>query len=542
MALKGKTTIQLFDATTGEEVQKIEDENMVTDAVSSLCNNASKYFVQNVFGAEYEFDFVPIVGKPIDSMFSGLMLFDESISENKNTYFAPSNTTLIGKAKKLTNTTDRFTGVLNEVESVTLDNGKKYVWDFSTNKANGQIKCVCLTSAAGGYCGTYCDKDTDHNSAIGKMYPVQAPMVYLSSNIGSSYGTYYYYYYCIIGSGYDKSNSSQATPYSSSKTSNSNLKNKNAYLIGVNSDGNFIYAMCTVGSNSVAISVYDYKKEKSRTFGLNENSYSGKYSENLLNSVNLNSDVATFASPLYWKTIGQNTYSIYIDANKNLNVIVINVDTLTITKQACGAVQDSVLKSNFQINGTDGIHIYTVNVDSSKNSEGKYKGLSVYKINIDDFSDYELIQITEPFEKSGSYPTSSELYVPLYATNCSIVKSAYPNSSQILFKVTAADYYKDGSTSISNDYFYCLINIKNGTFEYLNRSPSTDGLFLGILNDGLLNPIQAPDCPICLGHTTGTSVMYTLPMMFLSTINNLSTPVVKNETQTMKVTYEITEV
>ncbi|MEF9918973.1 MAG: hypothetical protein RR790_06890, partial [Eubacterium sp.] len=29
---------------------------------------------------------------------------------------------------------------------------------------------------------------------------------------------------------------------------------------------------------------------------------------------------------------------------------------------------------------------------------------------------------------------------------------------------------------------------------------------------------------------------------FLSTINNLTTPVVKNETQTMKVTYEITEV
>ncbi|SEA06206.1 hypothetical protein SAMN04515656_10350 [Eubacterium aggregans] len=544
MALKGKTTIQLFDATTGEEVLNVEDENMVTDAVSSLCNNASKYFVQNVFGAEYEFDFVALTGKLIDSMFSGLMLFDENIPENKNTFFAPPNATLVGKAKKLTNTADRFTGVLNETETVTLDNGKKYVWDFATNKANEQIKSVCLTSAAGGYCGTYCEPKTDFSEAIGSMYPIQAPRVTNSGN--SKVGDYYYRYYKLIGSFKDTSNSFPASDYATQYSELCNLKNKNAYLIGVNSDGNFVYAMTTVGSNSVAISVYDYKKEKSRTFGLNANSYSGKYSEDLLNSVTLTSDVATFSSPLYWKTIEQNTYSIYIDSNKKLNVIVVNLDTLTITKQVCDTVQDAVLGANLQINGTDGQYIYTVNTDSSKNSDGKYKGISLYKINIDDFSDYELIQITEPFEKAGSGATSGEMYIPFYAKSINYLKSVHQNASQLLIGVNANMYYYSGRSATTNGIFYIALNIKDGTCEYFGEysrvSNYSGGMIYNILTFGPLNPIQAPDCPICLGHKSDTNIYYTLPMMFLSTINNLSQPVVKNETQTMKVTYEITEV
>ena len=53
-------------------------------------------------------------------------------------------------------------GSMNQTESKKIDNGYRFVWDFTTSQANGTISCVALTHKFGGlaYMGnTYNGKD-----------------------------------------------------------------------------------------------------------------------------------------------------------------------------------------------------------------------------------------------------------------------------------------------------------------------------------------------------------------------------------------------
>lgn len=47
-----------------------------------------------------------------------------------------------------TTSSDSTVGTYNENESGIIENGKGYrhVWDFGTDKSNGEISCICLTT------------------------------------------------------------------------------------------------------------------------------------------------------------------------------------------------------------------------------------------------------------------------------------------------------------------------------------------------------------------------------------------------------------
>lgn len=138
--IKGKTKIELFDAATGTKEKEYVEENLVT--------NATKYLLafMNKINRQPSNEVFPIAKKAL----GGIMLFDSNIEEDPENIDFPSNANLVGYADRTTNTSDAMRGSLNSLETVDTDTGFVSVWDFGTSQANGEIKCICLTSAYAG--------------------------------------------------------------------------------------------------------------------------------------------------------------------------------------------------------------------------------------------------------------------------------------------------------------------------------------------------------------------------------------------------------
>ena len=148
--LKGKTVIELTDVNTGE-VEKIEDENMVTNALSDFFSHNIEGTLFNLSGSPNDMNGVmfPFAKNAI----GGILLFADPLVEDANLYYAPSANPCTGYASNDVNSTANvMRGSLNLTESVKIDNGYKFVWDFATSQANGTISAVALTHKYGGIC------------------------------------------------------------------------------------------------------------------------------------------------------------------------------------------------------------------------------------------------------------------------------------------------------------------------------------------------------------------------------------------------------
>ena len=81
----------------------------------------------------------------------GILLFSDALNEDENLLYAPSENPCIGYASNDVNATANvMRGSLNLTESGKIDNGYKFVWDFTTSQANGTITAVALTHKFGG--------------------------------------------------------------------------------------------------------------------------------------------------------------------------------------------------------------------------------------------------------------------------------------------------------------------------------------------------------------------------------------------------------
>ena len=145
MKIKGKTEIILKNEKTGE-IKKYHDENMITNGINRMLSGYG-----TVVGS------VASSALPITENFlGGILLYQDAIEENVDTIYPPTNNKMIGKASSLNTeiSEDITLGAYNAVESGALSNGSyKYVFDFSTAHANGTISNVCLTSRKGGLIG-----------------------------------------------------------------------------------------------------------------------------------------------------------------------------------------------------------------------------------------------------------------------------------------------------------------------------------------------------------------------------------------------------
>lgn len=149
MALKGSAIIELTDVNTGE-VEVIEEDNLVTNALNDIINTSSDIMFADRRTPGVLNQFYPIY----NHLLGGVVLFPEELDEDPDKYWAPTDLEPTGFAGLEVNKfTETRRGDYNVNESHKTADGKgfTYVWDFKTSQANGKIASVCLTHPRAGY-------------------------------------------------------------------------------------------------------------------------------------------------------------------------------------------------------------------------------------------------------------------------------------------------------------------------------------------------------------------------------------------------------
>ena len=150
MRLKGKMVMELTDVNT-RAVDTITEENMITTAVNNILgiNPMGVFYCEAQYstGMVWQGNLLPIC----PNMIGGILLFSKTLEENAdNLYPASSNLPVAYASNDVNSTANTARGSLNLTESKKLDNGYKFVWEFTPSQGNGTIAAVALTSKFGG--------------------------------------------------------------------------------------------------------------------------------------------------------------------------------------------------------------------------------------------------------------------------------------------------------------------------------------------------------------------------------------------------------
>lgn len=149
--MRGETKILLFDSKTGKQVFEHTEENMVTKSLERLLSPKNEWLygnsTNNLMGGLKEA--FPIYSK----MLGGILLFDSVMPEDENLVLPPTSAKNVGFAGGEYAGANPFRGTYNSNESGTVTDGYRHVWDFGTDKANGTIHSLSLTSILGGNTG-----------------------------------------------------------------------------------------------------------------------------------------------------------------------------------------------------------------------------------------------------------------------------------------------------------------------------------------------------------------------------------------------------
>lgn len=165
--LKGHTKITLTDVKTGE-VKIVEKDNMVTGAIAAIFANNYANSLNTANAAIM----------PIRNLFGGVLCFNQQLTENSANIFPPSETEnpLIAHAGDQIDATEDANpkqGQRNGTESGEITNGWKWVFDFTTSQGNGTISSVGLCSGAGGNVGTTPTKALYNPTIVADNYNLQ---------------------------------------------------------------------------------------------------------------------------------------------------------------------------------------------------------------------------------------------------------------------------------------------------------------------------------------------------------------------------------
>lgn len=173
MKIKGKTIIELNDAKTGKLIQRTEDNNMLTNALTM-------FYKQGGITNPSAFNQQTISQTALERLLGGVLLLDTAITEDANIVRVPKNVGMTANGAKgvLNSGNPTELGSWNESESGWQNDGSyKMVWDYTTSQGNGTVACVCLTSLYHGMQGegnkslTYKANTTSiaaYNSATGQ--------------------------------------------------------------------------------------------------------------------------------------------------------------------------------------------------------------------------------------------------------------------------------------------------------------------------------------------------------------------------------------
>ena len=145
--LHGHIKMELIDAKTKKVVQTVERDNLVTNALQYIMNDVAGGMPSNLSSL-----IMPVA----EHALGGLMLFENAIDEDEANIHFPFGPNgdgdypyLVAGAGRNSNTNNSRAGSLNAAESGPTDRGYVSVWDFGTSQANGTIRAAALTLASG---------------------------------------------------------------------------------------------------------------------------------------------------------------------------------------------------------------------------------------------------------------------------------------------------------------------------------------------------------------------------------------------------------
>ncbi|MBQ9948917.1 MAG: hypothetical protein IJO91_11075 [Oscillospiraceae bacterium] len=180
--MKGKATITLTDAKTGEVLCRREEHNLVTNAINNIFDPCG-------YAMLHRFDISMLFsgGLPLwKNLIGGIMLLGNNVTEDADNILLGEDTVPVGTAGSEYSGDNIYRGTLNLNESYATENGYHFTWDFGTDKANGVIKCVALTSKAFGDAGFHSDADEEDGSFL--IDPVYMGLTYSEPTAVFEYG------------------------------------------------------------------------------------------------------------------------------------------------------------------------------------------------------------------------------------------------------------------------------------------------------------------------------------------------------------------
>lgn len=178
MGMKGHAIIELTNTETGEK-RTYEDDNMVTNFLEQFCIptgplNYNLYAMLASYaeqkGSTYRDDAALSIEQP-HCFTKGLLLFENEIDEDADNIWPRKGNKMVGQATISSYSgSNARAGSYNTTESGPVENGYRYVWDFTTSQANGQISCACLTTPWGAIAGAgHVAYYSDYSTAINQF-------------------------------------------------------------------------------------------------------------------------------------------------------------------------------------------------------------------------------------------------------------------------------------------------------------------------------------------------------------------------------------
>jgi hypothetical protein len=137
--LKGKTKVELFDAETGKLVKSVEKHNEITSAYQRLINHL--FYTGGILNearGDQQKSF-------LKDVFGGIIMFDSDVPDGAIVQDKTNHCTGMAFYNQSESNYDKV-GSYNSQES-SIDYDKKtatFVYDFATSQANGVVKSICL--------------------------------------------------------------------------------------------------------------------------------------------------------------------------------------------------------------------------------------------------------------------------------------------------------------------------------------------------------------------------------------------------------------
>ena len=129
--MKGHVKLELRNA--NGETKVVHQDNLITNAVPMFIGNVIT--TRSLSGTDVD----------IANTLGGILLFEETLDENKNNISFPYDNACLGYGSNTNDNSIPGLATFQTTESGNTPDGIKMVWDFNSSQANGIIKALALT-------------------------------------------------------------------------------------------------------------------------------------------------------------------------------------------------------------------------------------------------------------------------------------------------------------------------------------------------------------------------------------------------------------